>query len=204
MIKFDPARSQHEVDVALQLVTPEFDYATQVELADDVMGLNQCVHVSFQTMLGVHTFLIKFNLDEAVWIGADDEINLGPVYHDDLLDIVNNIRQLLGSESLQTSILLSRSKVAIKDFLLMEPLCSIELFLSCLVWVVMYKVWHDIVALFFLVQEAIMILPCVLVHTRIEGTFADFLLLALLLFASILLMLEEYGVLIWQPLVVTE
>ena len=46
-VELDPGRRQHEVDMALELVAPEFDNSAQVELADDVVGLDQRVHVGF-------------------------------------------------------------------------------------------------------------------------------------------------------------
>ena len=91
-VELDPGRSEHEVDVALELVAPELDHPPQVELADHVVRLNQRVHVGLETMLSVDAFLVELDFDEAIGVGADDEIDFGPVDHDDLLHVVHNIR----------------------------------------------------------------------------------------------------------------
>ena len=90
-IKFDPRRSQHEVDVTLELIAPEFDNSTQVELADDIMRLDQSVHVGLESMVRVNALLIKLNLDKAIRVRANDEVDLGPVHHDHLFDVVDDI-----------------------------------------------------------------------------------------------------------------
>ena len=46
-IEFDPIWSQHEIHVSLIFVTPEFDHSAELELGDDLMGFDDCVHVSF-------------------------------------------------------------------------------------------------------------------------------------------------------------
>ena len=99
-VEFDPRRRQHEVDVTLELVAPELDDAAQVELADHFVALDQCVHVRFEAMLGVHALLVELNLDEAIRVGTDDEVDLRPIDHDYFLDIVDDVRQLLRRESL--------------------------------------------------------------------------------------------------------
>ena len=64
-------------------------------------------------MLGVHALLVKLNLNEAIGVCANNEIDFCPVDHDYFLHIVDYVRQLLWCESLQTSVKLSRSEVAI-------------------------------------------------------------------------------------------
>ena len=79
----------------------------------------------------------------------------------------------------------------------MEPLCTEQFFLTGLIGVIMHEVWHDIVFLFFLRQEAIMVLPVVLIHSNVKGlAFADHSLLAIPLLPLVLLVLEVHGVLV--------
>ena len=79
------------------------------------MTLDQCVHVRFQAMIGVHALLVKLNFNEAIRVGANNEVHLCPVDHNYFLHIVDDVWQLLRRESLQTAIKLSRSEVAIED-----------------------------------------------------------------------------------------
>ena len=204
-VEFDPRWSEHEVDVTLELVAPEFDNTTQVELADDVVRLDQCVHVGSETVLRVYTLLVKLNLDEGIRVGTDDKVYLSPIDHDNFLDVVHDVGKLSRRQSLQTAVLLRRSKVTIQDLLLVEPLGAENLLFTGLIGVVMHEVRHHIVLLFFFRQEAVMILPVVLVHSHVESfAVANGSLLALLLLPLILFMFEEHRVLIWQPLVVAK
>lgn len=68
----------------------------------------------------------------------------------------------------------------------------------------MDEVRHHIVLLFLFGQEAIVVLPVILVHASVEGTRCYNALFALSFLSLILLMLEEHGVLIRQPFIVTE
>ena len=90
-VKLDPGRSQHEVNMPLELITPELDHPSQVELADHLMRLNQGVHVSLEAVLRINRLLVKLDLDEAVRIRSNDEVDLRPVNHDHLLDVVHNV-----------------------------------------------------------------------------------------------------------------
>ena len=203
-VKFDPRRSKHEVDVAFEFVSPVFDYTAQIELTDNIVRLNKRVHVSFETMLCVHTLLIELDLNEAIRICTNYEVDFCPVDHDDLLYVVDYIRQLLLSKSFKTSVLLRWSEITIQYLLLVKPLGSVDLFLTGFVWIVVHEVWHHVVLLLFLGQEAIMILPVILIHSCVERSLANLSLLAFLLFSLVLLMLEEHGVLIRKPLIITE
>ena len=191
--------------MTLQLVAPELDHTAQVELADDVMRLNQGVHVGLESMICIDALLIKLDLDEAVRVCSDDEVDLGPVNHNHLLDVVNNVWQLARNEALKTAILLCRSEIAIEDLLLVEPLGAQKFFFAGLIRIIVHEIWHHVVFLFFLSQEAVMVLPVVLVHTRIESlTLGNHILFALTLLPLVLLMLEIHGVLVREPLVVAE
>jgi len=53
----------------------------------------------------------------------------------------------------------------------------------------MYEIGHDIVFVFVFGEEAIVILPVILIHTSIEGPFADKTLFTFTFFPLILLML---------------
>jgi len=99
-VELDPGWRQHEVDMALHLVAPEFDHSAQVELADDLVRLDECVHVRLQAMLRVHRLLVKFDFNEAVRVRSNDEVDFSPVDHDNLLYIVDDVWQLLWGQSL--------------------------------------------------------------------------------------------------------
>ena len=68
----------------------------------------------------------------------------------------------------------------------------------------MDEVWHHIVLLLLLRQETIVVLPVILVHATIEGTRCYNALFTLSFLPLILLVLQEHGILIRQPLIVTE
>ena len=53
-VKFNPLGREHEVDMVVVLVAPELEDLPEVELADDLMGGDQGVHVSFETKLCVY------------------------------------------------------------------------------------------------------------------------------------------------------
>jgi len=91
-IELDPGRREHEVDMACELIAPEFDDASQVELTDYVVRLDQGVHIGFQAILCINAFLVELDLNEAVRVRANDEVHLGPVDHDYFLDVVNDVR----------------------------------------------------------------------------------------------------------------
>ena len=90
-VEFDPGWRQHEVDVALKLIAPEFDHSSQVELTDNFVRLDQSVHVSFETMVGVDALLVKLDLDEAIRVCSNDEVDLRPIHHDDLFNIIDDV-----------------------------------------------------------------------------------------------------------------
>jgi hypothetical protein len=91
-IELDPGRREHEVDMACELIAPEFDDASQVELADHVVRLDQGVHIGSKAVLCINAFLVELDLNEAVRVRANDEIHFGPVDHDYFLDVVNDVR----------------------------------------------------------------------------------------------------------------
>ena len=68
----------------------------------------------------------------------------------------------------------------------------------------MDEVRHHIVLLFLFGQEAIVVLPVILIHASVEGTRCNSALFALSFLPFILLMLKEHGILIRQPFIVTE
>ena len=101
-------------------------------------------------MICIDALLIKLDLDEAVRVSSDDKVDLSPVNHDHLLDVVYNVRQLAWDEALKTAILLRRSEIAIENLLLVKPLGAQKFLLAGLIWVIVHEVWHHIVFLFFL------------------------------------------------------
>ena len=86
------------------------------------MGRYQSVHVSFQTQLSINTLLIELNLDETVWIGADDKVHFSPIDHNDFLDVINHIWQLILVHFIETLVVSAWLEVAIQNLVLMEPL----------------------------------------------------------------------------------
>ena len=60
----------------------------------------------------------------------------------------------------------------------------------------MDEVRHHIVFLFIFRQEAIVVLPVILIHASVEGTRCYYALLTLSFLPFILLMLEVHGILI--------
>ena len=169
------------------------------------MALDQCVHVRFQAMIGVHALLVKLNLNEAIRVGANNEVHLCPVDHNYFLHIVDDVRQLLWRESLQTAVKLSRSEVAIEDLRLMKPFGAKDLLLCSFVRVVVHKIWHHIVFLFFFWKKTVVVLPVVLIHAQEEGsTMTNLFLFVLLRLSLVLLMLQIHIICIWQVLVVAK
>lgn len=124
-VEFDPGRRKHEVDVPSYFIAPEFDHSSQIELADDLVRFNQGVHVCLQSVLRVDRLLIKFDLDEAIRVSSNDEVDLGPVHHDYLLDVVHDIWELRRRQSLQTLVLLRRSEISMKEIFIAKPLGSL-------------------------------------------------------------------------------
>lgn len=85
--------------MAHKFVAPELYHPSKIELANHIMRLYQCVHVSFKTLLCIDTFLVKFYLNEVVWVRSDDEVDLSPVDHYYFLDVVYDIWKLLRCQS---------------------------------------------------------------------------------------------------------
>lgn len=72
--------------------SPKFQHPLQIKLANNLMSGEHGVHVGLEAQFGVHTLLVELDFDEAVGVGADDEVYFGPVDHYYFLDKVNNIR----------------------------------------------------------------------------------------------------------------
>ena len=77
--------------MAFVFVRPELDDSSEIELADNLMRLNQCIHVGLEAVLSVNTFLVEFDLDKAVRVGSNDEVNFSPINHDNFLHVIHNI-----------------------------------------------------------------------------------------------------------------
>ena len=98
-------------------------------------------------MFSVDRFLIEFDFNEAVRVGADDEVDFSPVDHDDLLYIVDQVGQLGSVQTLKTTVLLCGSEITVKDLLLVEPFRTEKLFFTGLVGVLVDEVGHHVVFL---------------------------------------------------------
>ena len=186
------------------LVGPEFNDSAEVELTDHLMRLYKGVHVCLQTVLGVDALLIELDFNETIGIGPNDEVYFCPVNHDDFLDIIHNVWQLLRGQSLQTFLGLGWSKVTTQYFVFVQPFGSQQLLLSCLIRILSIEKGLYIVFRFLLWEEAVVILPCVFVHTNEEGTLCNQLLFSFLLLTLVLLLLQKCIIRVWHPLVVPE
>jgi len=118
-VEFDPLRSKHEVNMFLVFVTPEFENFSKVELANNFVSGYQSVHVCFKTKLGINTFLVEFDFDERIGVGSNNKVNFSPIYHNNFLDIINNIRQLSFVYLIHAPIILRWLKISVKNFVLM-------------------------------------------------------------------------------------
>lgn len=108
--------------MALILVAPVLQHLSEIKLANDFVGRNQSVHVGAKAQVRINTLLIKFDLNEAVRVGSDDKVNLSPVNHDHLFDVVDDIGQLLLVNLHGRLVVLRRFEVSMKNFGLMQPL----------------------------------------------------------------------------------
>ena len=121
-VKADPWRGKHEVHMALVFVAPVLKHLLEIELADNIMRSEHGVHVCFESELCVDTPLVKLYLYKAIWVGPDDEVDFGPINHNNLLYIVNDVWQLLFRYSLHSSVHLSWLELSMKDLVLFDPL----------------------------------------------------------------------------------
>ena len=140
-VEFYPLWSQHEVNVAIIFVSPELKNFSKIELADDLMSGDQGVHVSLKTKLSIDRLLIKLYLNEAIRVCSDDKVNLGPVDHDNLFDVVDNIRQLSLIDLIHGPIILTRLKVTVQNLVLMKPFGFKDLIMCHFVWIIVTQVW---------------------------------------------------------------
>lgn len=107
-IESDPRRGKHEVDVPVVLVAPVFEDFLQVELTDNLVRGKHGIHVSTKPEVSIDAPLIEFDLNKAVRVGTNDEVDLSPVNHNDFLYVVNNVGELLLCNTLHATIHLSR------------------------------------------------------------------------------------------------
>ena len=159
-VELDPLWRQHEVNVLVILVAPVLEDFSHFKLSNHLVRRDQRVHVRLEAQLCVDGLLVELNLDKAVWVGADDEVDLGPVDHDHLLDVVDDVRQLVLVDLLQSAIVGTWLEVAMQDLVLVKPL-GLEDFIVCdLVGVVVRKIRQDVIFLGVRMSKAVLILPC--------------------------------------------
>lgn len=96
----------------------------------------QRVHVGLQPQFGVDGPLVKFDLDKAIGVRADDEVDLRPVNHDYFLYVVHDIRQLCLSDPLHAAIGLRGPELPVQYLVLLDPLGAQHVLLADLVRVV--------------------------------------------------------------------
>lgn len=121
-IESDPRGCKHEVDVSIIFEAPVFKHLLKVELANDLVGRQHGVHVGPKPQVSVYTSLVKLYLDKTVRVGPNYEIDFSPVNHDNLLDIVDNVWQLLLCHTLHATIHLCRLELSSQYFIVLDPL----------------------------------------------------------------------------------
>lgn len=77
--------------MSIIFIAPVFKHLLKVELADNLVGSQHGIHVRTKPQVSVYASLIKLDLDKAVRVGTNNEIDLSPINHDYLLDIVDNV-----------------------------------------------------------------------------------------------------------------
>jgi len=155
------------------------------------MSRYQGVHVGLQTKFCVDTFLIEFDLDKAIWICANNEVNFGPIDHDHLLDVVNHIWQLSSVDLVHTFVICRWLEVSMEDLVLVEPLGLKNLVMGHLVGVITAQERQHVVLLGLCRNEAVLIFPIVLIHSKHKWFIADLLLLLKVVQSLDLFLLEE-------------
>ena len=117
----DPRGRQHEIHMPLVSPAPVLENLLQIELTYHVMCCKQCVHVSLEAKLSVDRALVELDLDEAVRVCTNDEVDFRPIDHDNFLDVVYNVRELLLGDALHGPVHLCRLKLSVEDFILLDP-----------------------------------------------------------------------------------
>jgi hypothetical protein len=140
-VEFYPLWSQHEVNVVVVFVSPVLQNFSEIELADDLMSGDEGVHISLETKLSINRFLIKLYLNEAIRVCSDDKVDLGPIDHDYLFDVVDNIRQLSLVDLIHGPIILTRLEVTVENLVLMQPFGFEDLIMCNFVWIIVTQVW---------------------------------------------------------------
>lgn len=102
------------------------------------MRCYQGVHVGFEAQLSVDRLLVKLDFNEAVWIRTDNEVNFSPVNHDNFLDIVNDIGELLPIDFVHAFVVECWFEISMKDFVLVKPLSFkhfiVGYFIGIIIW----------------------------------------------------------------------
>ena len=144
-IESDPRWCKHEVDMSIIFVAPVFEYLLKVKLADNLVGSQHGVHVGTKPQVSVYASLIKLDLDKAVRVGSNNEVDFGPVNHDNLLDIVYNVRELLLRHTFHAAIHLCRLELSGQYFIVLNPLRAKNVFFTHLIRVVQAQERCDVV-----------------------------------------------------------
>jgi len=86
------------------------------------MSSQHRIHVCFQAEIGVDGSLVKFYFNKTVRISSNDKVDLCPINHDDLLNIVHNVRQLLFGDSLHAPVHLGWLELTSENLIFLNPL----------------------------------------------------------------------------------
>ena len=77
--------------MTFELISPELYDSAEIELTNDFMRLYESIHISFETVFGIDTFLVELDLYETVGICSNNKVYFSPIDHNDFLNIVHNI-----------------------------------------------------------------------------------------------------------------
>jgi hypothetical protein len=120
------------------------------------MSGEQGVHIGLQPQLCIDGPLVKLDLNKAIWISANDEVHLSPIYHDHLLDVVHDIRELSLCDSLHAAVGLCRLELPMQYLILLDPLGAEDVFLAYLVGVIQAEEGRNKLFQCGIVEEAVL------------------------------------------------
>lgn len=120
------------------------------------MSCEHSVHIRLQAKVSVDTALVKLDLHKAVGVGSNDKVDLGPINHDNLFDVVYDVRKLGLCHSLHASVHLCRFELAVQNFIFFNPFGPKDVFFANLIGIVKAKEWGHKLFERCIIQEAIL------------------------------------------------
>ena len=76
------------------LVAPELYHSAKVKLADNFVLFEERVHVGLESLISVDALPVEFDFNETIGVCSNNEVDFGPVNHDDLFDVVDHVCKL--------------------------------------------------------------------------------------------------------------